>query len=199
MSATRTARIVRSVTTAALATLALSLTACGGDDEPTTTTTSTTSASTVSSASAGTSSTTTLGAPPSSSPPSQEVARMASLDVTKDGNVDVLRFAFGNATPGYRVEYVDAVTTDGEGAPVSVDGAAILKVVLRMASTYSDTAKPVTAIPANSRPPNAAHVREIRRIGDFEGTLSWAIGVDSKAAVHVQSSDEPHAVTIRIG
>lgn len=81
---------------------------------------------------------------------------------------------------GFRTGYVSAITRDGSGAPVSVDGAAVLRVVVdapagakfaQCASTY-----------------DWASLRGLVCAGSFEGMTTFAIGLDHRvpfAAYHL--------------
>lgn len=176
------------------------LAACGGSSgsKGTSTTTTVAAATSSSSSSSSSTATTAAGITSTTTPASARTAHLTALTTTSQGGIDSVRFSFADATPGYLAQYVESVTTDGEGAPVQVDGPAILKVVFRNASQYDENAKPVATIPRETRPTGTAHVRDIVRTGDFEGTLSFAIGVDAQvhAAVAV---DGAHDIVVRLG
>ena len=89
--------------------------------------------------------------------------------------------------PGVRVEYVDKPTQDASGAPVQVAGAAKLQVRFSPASGADLTGEtPVTTYtgPATVQGDGGA-VQEVVRSGDFEGVLTWVVGISSKAKFRV--------------
>ncbi|MHA7223644.1 AMIN-like domain-containing (lipo)protein [Arthrobacter sp. RHLT1-20] len=91
---------------------------------------------------------------------------------------DQLSFRFTGGFPGYDIEYVPELLADGSGLPVLLPGAgAILKVVFRgaQAHTADGTASTIERAPALAIGYPA--LTSYAPAGDFEGLLSYGIGV----------------------
>jgi hypothetical protein len=161
----------------------------GSDDDakaPRTTTTTTEASTTTSS------STTTVPFDGTTEPvelPSKaaHTALLTDVQVEHGRGVDRVTFAFKADVPGVKVEYVEHPTEDGSGAPVQVAGAATLQVRFAPASGADLTGEtPVTTYPGPARiPGNGGSVQEVVRAGDFEGVLSWVIGLDARTPFRV--------------
>lgn len=91
---------------------------------------------------------------------------------------DQLSFRFQGGFPGYDIEFVPELIADGSGLPVPMPGTgAILRVVFRgaQAHTADGTASTITGAPAPSIGYQA--LTSYAPAGDFEGVLSYGIGV----------------------
>ncbi|HEU5449085.1 MAG TPA: hypothetical protein VFW57_08740 [Acidimicrobiia bacterium] len=93
------------------------------------------------------------------------------------------------------------ITEDGSGRPVQVKGTAFL--VVTMSATGADLsqeAAPATYTgPASIEAADATRIQQVRRTGDFEGVLTWVIGLDKKRPFHVSTQDAPARVIIDVG
>ncbi len=91
---------------------------------------------------------------------------------------DQLSFRFNGAFPSYDISFVPELLADGSGLPVPMPGTgAILKVAFRgaQAHTADGTASTVKSSPAPSIGYRA--LTSYAPAGDFEGVLSYGIGV----------------------
>ncbi|HSO92317.1 MAG TPA: hypothetical protein VLR70_14320 [Arthrobacter sp.] len=91
---------------------------------------------------------------------------------------DQMSFRFTGAFPGYDIEFVPELFADASGLPVPMPGTgAILKVVFRdaQAHTADGTASTITRQPGPAIGYPA--LTSYTRTGDFEGVLSYGIGV----------------------
>lgn len=93
------------------------------------------------------------------------------------------------------------IIEDGSGNPVKMKGAAFL--VVTMSATGADLsqeAAPATYTgPASIEAADTTRIRQVRRTGDFEGVLTWVIGLDRKRPFHVSTQDGPARVIIDVG
>ena len=93
------------------------------------------------------------------------------------------------------------ITEDGSGRKVPVKGAAFL--VVRFSAAGADLSQegaPATYTgPASLEAADTTRIRQVRRIGDFEGVLTWVIGVDKQRPFRVTTQDTPARVVIDIG
>jgi hypothetical protein len=86
------------------------------------------------------------------------------------------------ALPGYAVKYVPEVRRDGSGEPVSIPGKAFLLITLHPAQAHRENGTPtVTGIHRTG----LAHVQAYGIVGDYEGYVSIALGVDRVRNFHL--------------
>lgn len=181
---------------------------CGGDSDtsadPTVTTTIT--GSTDSSAV----STTTVNLPTTSLPcatipePTAAVkspvpggdAYLTKVERQGDACRDHIVFDFApksTEAPGYEVSYgTGPFEADGSGAIVPVGGNAFVVVKVQPGYTFDfETSKKAYTGPNRITPAGANHVVEIVNVSDFEGALTWVIGLDVKRPFTVQATGTP--------
>jgi hypothetical protein len=193
---------------------ALLLGACGGSNKPVVSTDPT---STTVSADGGTTSTTqvlsTTSLPcqpipvptaPVTSPTAADAVMLTKVQVLGDSCVDHVVFDFdgkGSAPPGYTVTYGSPpFTADGSGATVPVAGNAFVVVKVQPGYGYDfEAGKPTYTGPKSVPGGSSNHVQEIVETGDFEGVLTWVIGLDAKRPFSVQATGTPnHQLVVTI-
>jgi hypothetical protein len=93
------------------------------------------------------------------------------------------------------------ITEDGSGRPVKMKGAAFL--VVTMSATGADLsqeAAPATYTgPTSIEAAGATRIQQVRRTGDFEGVLTWVIGLDKKRPFRVSTQAAPARVIVDVG
>jgi hypothetical protein len=100
----------------------------------------------------------------------------------------------GPADVGYLVGYVPAVTTDGSGAPVEVEGGAALQVIVRAPTRElggEGQQKPAETgdyVYTADQLADWASLRAVRFAGSFEGQSTLAVGVREKLPFHVSTT-----------
>ncbi|HEY5076542.1 MAG TPA: hypothetical protein VIJ48_03475 [Acidimicrobiia bacterium] len=113
-----------------------------------------------------------------------------------DKCVDHVIFDFtgkGTDPPGYSVTYgTPPFVSDGSGAPVAVAGNAFVVVKVKPGYGYdfetgTQSYKGPKSVPVGP----ANHVRAIVETGDFEGVLTWVIGLDAKRPFSVEATGTP--------
>ena len=112
----------------------------------------------------------------SSPGPTQIVSQAATDDtftLTFDQGVSQFE-ATPQASPNF--------TADPSGLPVVLRGSAGVRIVLRGLHFPGDPSGPVSFMPGGSL------VEEIRRVGDFEGVVTWAVGLRSPSCATVTAS-----------
>jgi hypothetical protein len=122
-------------------------------------------------------------APPPAAPLPTLYAVGAGQHASASPPYDQLSFRFSGGFPSYDIEFVPELLADGSGLPVPLPGAgAILKVAFRgaQAHTADGTASTVTSAPA----PGVGYraLTSFAQAGDFEGVLSYGLGVGRAAA-----------------
>ena len=93
------------------------------------------------------------------------------------------------------------ITEDGSGRTVPVKGAAFLVVTLSATGAdLSQEGAPATYTgPTTLVAAGATRIQQVRRTGDFEGVLTWVIGLDKKRPFHVSTQDAPARVIVDVG
>lgn len=195
--------------------------ALADDDDETASTTSTepststtTVAATTTDAPTTTPPTTTCQSPPGATterkegpmPSSGMLVNGVEIAPTSNGCTDTFVFTFTTNSapeePGYSVEYqTGPFSQDGSGAPVAVDGAAFLVVRLEPAYGYDfETGETTYTGPKELRPEGTRYVQHAVNTGDFEGVVSWVIGVSEQRPFRVLASGAPEReLIIEIG
>jgi len=193
---------------------ALLLGACGGSNKAIV---STDPSSTTVSADGGTTSTTqvlsTTSLPcqpipipttPVTSPIAADAVLLTKVQLLGDNCVDHVVFDFdakGSTPPGYTITYgTPPFTADASGAPVPVTGNAFVVVKVQHGYGYDFAAAKQTYTGPKSVPVSSSnHVRSIVETGDFEGVLTWVIGLDAKRPFSVQATGTPnHQLVVTI-
>ncbi len=106
----------------------------------------------------------------------------------------VVRLRF--ARPGYRVQYVPQVIHDGSGNVVQLRGTRRLRVILRPARAHTqDTGSPLVPRVVNADCPQ---LLQLKSAGDFEGVVSYGIGVRQRRPFRVFRLTGPTRIVIDI-
>ena len=140
------------------------------------------------------------GAGTSTAPVAAGTAKPALLLLTVSVNStscsDRVVFSFStksHGAPSCGVSYKDGpFTQDGSGKPVDVAGSAF--VVVRCSPAYGydyANGKPSYTGPKHVVASGANHVKELAETGDFEGVVSWVIGLDSRRPFAVTANTIP--------
>ena len=102
--------------------------------------------------------------------------------------------------PGFEVSYQPADTAkieDASGNPISIDGDAFLVVKLNPAMTAKIDGDQVTKTYTGPRRiAGSDPITEVVKTGDFEGVVTWVIGLDSKRSFTTKASDSQLAIEI---
>jgi hypothetical protein len=88
-----------------------------------------------------------------------------------------ISFYFRGAFPSYRFHYVSGIVQDGSGEPVALAGTYFLSVVFDGAQAHDDGAASTVA-ESPTRPVNLSGLRDYAPAGDFEGQVSYGLGVN---------------------
>ncbi|HKB19989.1 MAG TPA: hypothetical protein VKC65_03170 [Gaiellaceae bacterium] len=102
--------------------------------------------------------------------------------------------------PGYEVSYQPADTAkieDASGNPVEIAGDAFLVVKLTPAMTAKIDGEQVTKTYTGPRRlPGSDPITEVVKTGDFEGVVTWVIGLDRERPFSAEASDGTLAVVV---
>ena len=127
---------------------------------------------------------------------SQIFPDFVSVDLKSEDGVDRVAFRFRQTDPEatdpplYFVRYVDQLVTDGEGAPVEVEGRAFVSVSFMAVGVDLSSETPIEVYTGpDDFTPAFPTVRQMKKTGDFEGVVSWGIGLALRACVVVEATD----------
>lgn len=191
----------------ACAVVVLLVGACNSDAPTATTTTTSTSTSTSTSSTTTTSTSAPADECPANTDPQSDGARQPRAELTAlraahQPGFDRVVFEFDGTSPGFRVSYVKRpVTEDASGEEVTVRGRYVLEVRMENASGYhlaGDDSHETYTGPGRIRPGDTRVVEEIVRTGDFEGILTWVVGLRERNGFRVRRLTDPHRLMVEI-
>lgn len=125
---------------------------------------------------------------------SSNIPDFVEVEATSSGGVDRVSFRFrprdpdASEPPSFNVRFTDELFTDGEGAPVELEGEQLMAVTFTAIGYDLEAGEPVYTGPRNLSP-GYPMVKEIEQTGDFEGVVSWGIGL-AREACFVLHADE---------
>ena len=105
----------------------------------------------------------------------------------------VIRARF--ATPSYGVRYVRRIIADGSGNPVLLRGTKRIRVVIRNARGH--TSGGMNLLPA-VRTPLCPNLRQIKTAGDFEGIVTFGLGLRRKTGFRVFRLTGPRRIVVDV-
>src|SRR6266542_6167338 len=109
---------------------------------------------------------------------------------------DRITFEFRGPRPGHRIGYVSQLVRDGSGEPVDLAGGAAINVVFKPADAH-DSNGHSTVSPLRYKP-GLPSLREVALIGDFEGVVTYGLGVDHRVPFKVLELSNPSRIAIDI-
>jgi hypothetical protein len=102
----------------------------------------------------------------------------------------------GPKLPDYDVKLVTRPVHCGSGLPVKVEGSAFLQVRLSPARAHTEAGG--TTVAVLQRKVRLPIVKEIREICDFEGDVTWIIGLAERKEYRVLELDSPPRLVIDV-
>lgn len=105
----------------------------------------------------------------------------------------VIRVATGN--PGYDVRYAQRIVADPSGKTVSLQGTKRIKIVIRPARGH--TASGANLLPTTLTPA-CPNLRQVKKAGDFEGVVSFGLGLTRRTGFRVFRLSGPARVVIDV-
>jgi hypothetical protein len=124
------------------------------------------------------------------SPSSGSQARLSSAAAGCHSTYDrfVVRVGSGGK-PGYDVRYVSKIIADPSGNPVSLQGTKRLRVIIRDATART--------LPSTITP-GCSNLRQVKKAGDFEGVVSYGLGLRRKTGFRVFRLTGPTRIVIDV-
>jgi hypothetical protein len=124
-------------------------------------------------------------------------ALLVGVRAGRNKDFDRLVFDFEGPVPGVRVGYVPRLLQDGSGEPIPLRGRAVVQIVIQPAAAHRDD-----GVPTLTGPPPAvtgfAAFRQIADAGDFEGVLTWGIGVAARTGLRAFTLTGPSRVAVDV-
>jgi hypothetical protein len=105
----------------------------------------------------------------------------------------VVRGRFG--TPGYVVRYARRIVEDGSGRPVRLRGNKRIHVVIRRARAHTEAGARLLPPVLTPLCPN---LRQVKDAGDFEGIVSFGLGLRRKTGFRVFRLTNPTRIVIDV-
>jgi hypothetical protein len=120
---------------------------------------------------------------------------LESVEVGHHDTFDRVVFVFSSHVPGYNVNYVPEVTTDPSDQPVQLDGSAFIFVAMHSVASAQVGAPPA---PQGRQTPLFAELREIAGAGDFEGVVSFGLGLTAQSGFRVSTLTNPDRLVVDV-
>ena len=100
------------------------------------------------------------------------------------GDFDRMTFQFDGGLPGYQISYITGPVTDcAAGQQVQLQGNAFLQVRLSPAAAHDDAGNPT--VTSTDLTPGSPQLLEAKQICDFEGVVTWVLGLTAEADYRV--------------
>ena len=117
------------------------------------------------------------------SPSSGSQAKLSSAAAGCHATYDrfVLRVGSGGK-PGYDVRYVSQIIADPSGNPVSLQGTKRLRVILHNARAHTQSGG---VLLPSVKTPLCPNLRQLKLAGDFEGVVTFGLGLRRKTGFRV--------------
>ena len=114
-------------------------------------------------------------------------------------NFDRIVFQFENGLPGYRIEYVQPpILGDFSGLPVDIAGGAFLRAHFSVAAAHDPSTGDRTYLGPLELSAGLPSLLEAEVTGDFEGGLTWVLGLSKEADFRVFALAEPFRIVIDV-
>jgi len=119
-----------------------------------------------------------------------------SVDIESTRAVERVTFRFRphagvDAPPSHYVKFSDQVLREGEGQPADVAGTAFVVVVFGAIGVDLSGDEPVEIYTgATEFTPGFGTVQEVEELGDFEATVTWAIGLARRACFRLEARSD---------
>lgn len=115
----------------------------------------------------------------------------------EQGGWDRVVFEFqGASLPPATIQYVTSASSCGSGAPVTLKGSAILQVRIGQAAAHDQNGVPTFPLIAVTGP--GTTILEGKSTCDFEGVVSWALGIKGKQNFKVTTLQNPTRLVIDV-
>jgi hypothetical protein len=127
---------------------------------------------------------------------SRPAPELVSVRTARRDGYDRVLFTFRGSMPGYRVGYARQVT-DGGGRRLPLRGQAFMAVAFEPARARDPDG--AATFPAGPLTPSGyPRLRQVRFAGDFEGRVSFGIGVADRGGFRVSEFRDPARIAVDV-
>jgi hypothetical protein len=132
---------------------------------------------------------------PKTSPDTRDAALLHDAATGCHATFDrfVVRAKFN--APGYDVRYAPRIVADPSGRPVSLLGAKRLRVTFKLAGGHDN--RGTNTLPATITP-RCPNLLQVKKAGDFEGVVTFGLGVRRMTGFRVFRLQNPTRVVIDV-
>jgi hypothetical protein len=127
--------------------------------------------------------------------PGRSAPELVSVQAVDRKGYDRVLFTFRGAMPGYEVRYVPEVAGPG-GGRLPLPGEAFMAVSFEPARAHDPGGEPT--FPDGTLTPGYPALRQVRFAGDFEGRVSFGIGVAGRGGFRVAELRNPTRVVVDV-
>ena len=129
---------------------------------------------------------------------SQAGTYLTAVRTGEHSGYDRVVFQFSGTLPGYTAGRVRAVYSDPKGTPVPLAGQSYLRVVFHGTSAVCPKPLHQTYTGPTVLTPNYPELLTVSAAGDFEGVLSFGIGLAARGSYHVFTLTSPDRLMIDV-
>jgi hypothetical protein len=127
--------------------------------------------------------------------PARPAPALVSVEAVEREGYDRVVFTFRGSLPGYQVRYVPRVT-DPAGRRLPLGGRAFVSVAFTPARGHDPSGRPT--FPDGTLTPASPSLRQVRFAGDFEGRVSFGLGVADRGGFRVSELRDPARVAVDV-
>jgi hypothetical protein len=143
-----------------------------------------------------------LGAPTNTAPRTvhrspSPIPRLVDIRTGTHAAYDRVVFELKRSAPGFDVRYVQTVRQDGSGKVLDLRGQANLMTRLTPADAHDGAGRP-TYDGAHRILVDYPNLRDVRFAGDFEATVSVALGLRHQAGFRVFTLQDPTRIVVDV-
>jgi hypothetical protein len=120
---------------------------------------------------------------------------LVSVQAVERKGYDRVLFTFDGALPGYQVRYVPEVA-DRAGRRLALRGKAFLAVTFEPARAHDPGGEPTVSTATLT--PGSPVLRQVRFAGDFEGQVSYGLGLAGRTGFRVSELRDPARVAVDV-
>jgi len=135
--------------------------------------------------------------PQEKEPPDRLPLTLRAVRTGPQEHFDRVVFEFdADTVPGYRVEYIAQPTHCGSGLPAQVGGKSWLQVRFHPAQAHNEEGG--STVGTLQKRTGLRIVQEIQEVCDFEGEVTWIIGLDGRRGYRVLDLANPPRVVVDV-
>jgi len=123
---------------------------------------------------------------------------LTAVRTGKHAGYDRVVFQFSGGVPVIKAERAKAIYADPKGTKISLPGRFFLHVVFRGASGFCPQPSHRTWTGPSALTPRYPQLLAVKAAGDFEGYLSFGLGLAAKGPYHVSTLTGPDRVVIDV-